>query len=76
MMDRLAECASEGAGAGSLKSLSDREHQIFMELKAGKTVKEIARELCLDPKTIYSHRERMRRKLGMKSDREFMALVA
>jgi two-component system invasion response regulator UvrY len=38
----------------------------------GKTLKEIAEELCLGAKTISTYRSRLRQKIGMKNDAELI----
>jgi two-component system invasion response regulator UvrY len=41
-------------------------------IASGKTVKEIAEELCLAAKTIGTYRSRLRQKMGMKNDAELI----
>ncbi|HEY2918307.1 MAG TPA: response regulator transcription factor [Candidatus Binatia bacterium] len=48
--------------------LSDREYQVMSLLASGKTVSEIARELCLSQKTISTHRARILEKMHMKTN--------
>jgi DNA-binding NarL/FixJ family response regulator len=50
--------------------LSDREFQVFREIASGKTVSEIADELCLSVKTVSTHRARILNKTGMKTNAE------
>ena len=50
--------------------LSDREYQVFRMIASGKTVSEIAKELCLSVKTISTHRARVLEKTGMKNNAE------
>jgi DNA-binding NarL/FixJ family response regulator len=47
--------------------LSDREYEVLCLLASGKTVKEIARGLCLGEKTIGTYRTRVLKKMGMKN---------
>jgi len=47
--------------------LSDREYQVMCLIASGKTVGEIARELCLSLKTISTHRARILEKMEMKT---------
>lgn len=65
--------------AGELKSdaqklpheqLSNREHQVMLMLAAGRSVSEIAAELCLSVKTISTYRTRVMDKMGMKKNAE------
>jgi len=51
-------------------ALSDREYQVMMMLASGKSVKEIADELCLSVKTISTYRSRMMEKMNMKKNAE------
>ena len=55
--------------------LSDREFQIMSLIAAGKTVKEIANELVLSPKTISTYRARILRKMDLKNNAELMHYV-
>lgn len=48
--------------------LSDREYEVFRSLASSKTVKEIARDLCLSVQTISTYRSRLLNKMGMRSN--------
>lgn len=48
--------------------LSDREYQVMRLIGSGKTVGQIARELCLSEKTISTHRARILEKMEMKTN--------
>ena len=50
-----------------LESLSDRELQVFKQLGHGLKTSEIAEQLHLSPKTVYSYQSRIREKLGIDS---------
>ena len=50
-----------------LECLSDRELQVFQMLGAGKGTADIAAELHVSPKTIESHRENIKHKLGLRN---------
>ncbi len=50
--------------------LSDREYQVMMMLAAGKSVSEIALELCLSVKTISTYRSRIMEKMSLKKNAE------
>ncbi|MGV8058256.1 MAG: response regulator [Smithellaceae bacterium] len=50
--------------------LSNREYQIMLMLASGKTVSDIANELCLSVKTISTYRTRVMAKMGMKRNAE------
>lgn len=45
--------------------LSDREMEVYLMIGQGFSTKRIANELCLSPKTIDSHREHIKEKLGI-----------
>ena len=47
--------------------LTDREYEIFELIGQGYQTMEIAHRLRLSPKTVFSHRERIRQKLGLSS---------
>lgn len=51
-----------------LDSLSERELQIMLMITQGQKVQDIAKKLCLSPKTINSYRYRIFQKLGIRSD--------
>lgn len=48
--------------------LSDREMQVMRMICLGKSVKEIAANLNLSEKTVFTYRDRLRVKLGVRSD--------
>jgi DNA-binding NarL/FixJ family response regulator len=50
--------------------LSNREHQVMLMLAEGKSVSDIAEELCLSVKTISTYRTRIMSKMGMKKNAE------
>ena len=52
------------------ETLSDREYQVMLMIASGKTVKEIADELCLSVKTISTYRTRVMEKMNMKKNAE------
>jgi DNA-binding NarL/FixJ family response regulator len=63
MMDTLV---GKGSGAeGAVESLSDRELEVLELIGAGLGSREIAEKLHLSIKTIESHREHMKTKLGL-----------
>ena len=61
--------AGETAGAPHQR-LSDREFEILKMLASGKTVSQVARELSLSVKTVSTHRTRILKKMGMKTNAE------
>jgi DNA-binding NarL/FixJ family response regulator len=52
------------------EKLSDREYEVMKLIAAAKSVKEIASELSLSEKTVFTYRTRLLGKLGVKSDVE------
>jgi two-component system invasion response regulator UvrY len=56
----------------ALERLSDRELQVMLKLAAGEGIKEIANGLCLSSSTIGSHRSRILRKLGLRSNADLV----
>ncbi len=50
--------------------LSNREHQVMLMLAGGKSVSDLADELCLSVKTISTYRTRVMSKMGMKKNAE------
>ncbi|MBA7576589.1 Response regulator UvrY [subsurface metagenome] len=52
--------------------LSDREYQVMIRIAAGKTIKEIAGELCLSPKTITTYRTRVLEKMKLKNNSQLI----
>jgi DNA-binding NarL/FixJ family response regulator len=50
--------------------LSDREYQVMLMIASGKTVTEIADELCLSVKTVSTNRSRALKKMGMRTNAE------
>ena len=53
-------------------SLSEREFQTLCKLAAGRSVSEIADELCISVKTVSTYRARVLEKMGMKTTAELM----
>jgi DNA-binding NarL/FixJ family response regulator len=70
----LAEQLAFGNGAGRPlhELLSDRESQVFVQLASGKTLKAIARDLRLSPKTASTYKTRVMQKLKVESDAELV----
>jgi two-component system response regulator FixJ len=59
-----------------LAALTGRERQVLDHLLAGKTSKEIAKELAISPRTAEAHRRNLLRKLGVGSAKELLCLSA
>ena len=54
------------------EALSDREYQVMHMIASGKTIKEIAEELCLSVKTVSTYRSRILEKMNMKNNAEIV----
>jgi two-component system invasion response regulator UvrY len=70
--ERLADRLVGKRGPQLHELLSSREYQIFRMLGAGKSVKEIAQELCLAPTTVSTYRSHVLEKMGMKSNADLV----
>lgn len=68
--------APDSPGGDRLLGLSRREGEIFRLSIKGETAKEIARKLFVSPKTVDTHRGNIKRKLGVRSTVEMIALAA
>jgi two-component system, NarL family, invasion response regulator UvrY len=64
-----ADLGRSGSGLPH-EALSDREYEVMKLIAAAKSVKEIASELSLGEKTVFTYRARLLEKLGLKSDVE------
>jgi DNA-binding NarL/FixJ family response regulator len=63
----------DGIGRPAPDALSNRELEVFEAIARGLGTREIAERLNLSVKTIESHRERIKRKLGVRSGPELIA---
>ena len=57
------------------ENLSDREFEILKLIAIGKTIKNIAEELIISPKTVSTYRSRILEKLNMKSNSDLIHYV-
>jgi DNA-binding NarL/FixJ family response regulator len=77
----LTPAISERLALGRARSpnvqdkLSNREWQIMLELGAGRTVSEIARQLTLSVKTVSTHRAKILAKLNLRTNAELIRYV-
>jgi DNA-binding NarL/FixJ family response regulator len=62
----------KGAEAAPLERLSDRELQVFRLIGQGRSVKDIADELFLSPKTVETHKEHIKQKLNLESSNDLL----
>jgi DNA-binding NarL/FixJ family response regulator len=75
MTERLLHSAARGAVEplqDPVKSLSDRELEVFSLIGEGKTTRQIAQRLDLSIKTIETHREHIKKKLRLESGTELI----
>jgi DNA-binding NarL/FixJ family response regulator len=72
LAERLADDLADGRRGPPHESLSSREYQVFQMIVAGKTVKEIARDLSLSRTTISSYRARIFVKLQTKTNADLV----
>jgi two-component system, NarL family, invasion response regulator UvrY len=70
LAEKLALELDLGAEKQRHEMLSNREYQVMLMLAAGKTVGEIAEELCLSVKTVSTYRARIMAKMAMKKNAE------
>lgn len=68
LAEKIATDLATDTGQPAHETLSDREYQIFCMISSGKTVSEIARELCLSQKTISTHRSRILDKMQLRTN--------
>lgn len=71
VLDRRLRSGEEG-GLPSPHDLSDRELEVFEALGRGHSTREVADQLNLSIKTVESHRENIKRKLGLKKNVELL----
>jgi DNA-binding NarL/FixJ family response regulator len=62
----------DSADVQPLERLSDRELQVFRLIGQGRSVKDIADELFLSPKTVETHKEHIKRKLNLDSSNDLL----
>jgi DNA-binding NarL/FixJ family response regulator len=67
LSEQHAGAQPANTGRGAPRTLSRREHEVFLQLLDGYGTKEIARRLCITTKTVETHRNRMNRKLGLRN---------
>jgi len=72
LADKIIFDKKDGLTKAPHEKLSEREFQIMCMLAKGKSVKEIANELCISDKTVSTHRMRILQKMGMKKNAELI----
>ena len=70
LAEKLAYYLDGDATKPPHETLSDREYQVMLMIASGKTVTEIANELCLSVKTISTYRTHILEKMRMKNNAE------
>lgn len=70
LAEKLAMELDSKADKQRHEKLSNREYQVMLMLASGKSVGEIADELCLSVKTVSTYRTRIMDKMGMKKNAE------
>jgi two-component system invasion response regulator UvrY len=65
LAEKLALRVSKDLTGAPHETLSDREYEVMCHIASGKTLKEIAAELSLSPKTVSTYRTRILEKLGV-----------
>lgn len=70
LAEKLAFELDTGVEKPDHEKLSNREYQVMLMLASGKSVSEIAEELCLSAKTISTYRTRILEKMNMKKNAE------
>ena len=71
LAERLASLLDSPDDRPPHERLSDREYRVMIMIASGKTVGEVADNLCLSVKTVSTYRARALEKLGMKTNAEF-----
>jgi two-component system response regulator NreC len=66
----LSEPAQKDKSGG--KDLTDREHEVLVQLAEGKSNEDIASALVISPKTVARHRENIMHKLKLHSRAELV----
>ncbi|MDH7503102.1 MAG: response regulator transcription factor [Verrucomicrobiota bacterium] len=70
--ETIAASIAEPSGPAPHEALADREFQVLCMLASGKTIKQIAIELSLSPKTISTYRARVLEKLNLRCTAELV----
>lgn len=70
--DALADAFEHQDTTGSVKSLSDREFEVFKMLASGNSISDIARQLILSTNTVSTFRARIFEKMGFHNNLELI----
>lgn len=74
LTERMARMWAEPPKQG-VEALTNREFQVFQQLAEGRGTKEVAARMGISTKTVDSHREKMKAKLGCATIAEMMLLA-
>jgi DNA-binding NarL/FixJ family response regulator len=72
LMSRIVPGAARRGGRPSVEHLTDRELEVLELIGQGLATGEVARRLHISPKTVESHREHLKEKLGLGSAPELL----
>lgn len=72
----LDDSQAKKSNGDPLSALSEREREIFNLVFRGFTNKAIAKELCISPKTVETHRAHINKKLGLHSTADLVRFAA
>jgi two-component system invasion response regulator UvrY len=70
LAEKIAYELDSDSGKAPHETLSDREYQILLMIASGKTVSDIAGEMCLSVKTVSTYRSRILDKMKLKNNAE------
>jgi DNA-binding NarL/FixJ family response regulator len=70
LAEKIAYELDGDSGKAPHETLSDREYQILLMIASGKTVSDIAGEMCLSVKTVSTYRSRIIDKMKLKNNAE------
>jgi DNA-binding NarL/FixJ family response regulator len=74
LTERMARMWAEPPKQG-VEALTNREFQVFQQLAEGRSTKQVAARMGISTKTVDSHREKMKVKLGCSTIPEMMLLA-
>lgn len=70
LAEKLADSINTGRSLNQPDILSDREYEILCKIAMGKSAEDIAKELNLSIHTVYTYRNRIMEKMGLKTNVE------
>jgi DNA-binding NarL/FixJ family response regulator len=75
LLNRIVQ-GKNGVQESPVESLSDRELEAFQLMGHGLTTSQVAKKMCLSPKTVETYRSRIKEKLGIESIAELTRQAA